>query len=293
MPYVFLLSAIIFSASLSILGTCFNAKNKERKHISNLYNLFISCSAFISWLVIYIFDFSFEPLVLLYSAGYGICYTLAIIGHIKALKCGSIALTAFIKQTSLVCVSFWGFAFWNTPLTKNTLIGLVLIAIALFLCFFTGNKKQTDESQKPITLKWVIYASLLLIGNSGCSIVQRYEQMAFHGKHGSMLMVFASVFSALVCLVLFMREEKSDWKIVVKTSWYFPTLVGISSAVLNLFIILMVSTTLSPSVIYPGIAVGGFTITTLFSVLVFKERLKFSQWIGLTIGVVALVFLNI
>lgn len=292
MPYIYLLSAIIFSASLSILGTCFNAKNAGRKHISNLYNLLIACSAFISWTVIYIFDFSFEPLVLLYSAGYGICYTLAIIGHIKALKCGSVALTAFIKQTSLVCVSFWGFAFWNTPLTVNTLIGLVLIAIALILCFFVGNKRTDRDGQKPITFKWVIYALLLLTGNAGCSIVQKYEQMAFDGEHGSMLMVFASVFSAIVCLIMFLREDKPEWKEVVKTSWYLPAAVGISSAVLNLFIILMASTTLSPSVIYPGIAVGGFTITTLTSVIIFKERLKISQWIGLAIGVIALIFLN-
>ncbi len=248
---------------------------------------------FLGWTIIYIFDFSFEPLVLLYSVGYGICYTLAIIGHIKALKCGSVALTAFIKQTSLVCVSFWGFAFWGTPLTSNTLIGLILIALALFLCFFTGNKKQSVDGQKPITFKWVVYALILLVGNAGCSIVQRYEQMAFDGKHGSMLMVSASAFSAIVCLIMFLREEKKEWKEVVKTSWYLPTLVGISSAVLNLFIILMASTTLSPSVIYPGIAVGGFTITTLFSVIVFKERLQLSQWIGLAIGVVALIFLNL
>lgn len=215
------------------------------------------------------------------------------IGHIKALKSGSVAMTAFIKQLSLVCVSFWGFAFWNTPLTTNTLIGLILIAIALSLCFFTGNKKANSSSTPAITLKWLFYAVILIIGNAGCSIVQRYEQMAFDGKHGSMLMVFGPLFSALTCLLLFLREEKPNWQEVVKSSWHLPTAAGISSAVLNLFIILMVSTTLSPSVIYPGIAVGGLTITTLSSVVFFRERLKNSQWIGLGVGVVALIFLNI
>ncbi len=294
MPYLYLLTAIIFSASLSILGTCFNAKNKTRKHVSNLYNFLIACSVFLSWSIIYIFDFSFEPRVLFYSVGYGICYTLAMIGHIKALKSGSVALTAFIKQLSLVCVSFWGFAFWGTKLTAHTGLGLVLIAIALSLCFFTGHKKADEERKTAtVTLKWVIYAVILLIGNAGCSIVQRYEQMAFNGKHGSMLMVFASLFSAIVCLLLYLREDKSSFKPVIRDSWYFPAAAGISSAVLNLFIILMVSTTLSPSVIYPGIAVGGLTITTLVSVIFFKEKLKVSQWLGLGIGVIALIFLNL
>lgn len=293
MPYFYLLSAIVFSASLSILGTCFNTKNAGKKHISNLYNLLIGCSVFISWTVIYIFDFSFETKVLLYSAGYGICYTLAMIGHIKALKSGSVALTAFVKQLSLVGVSFWGFTFWNTPLTTNTLIGLILIAIALILCFFTGHKKENDSTLPTVTVKWLVYAVILIIGNAGCSIVQRYEQMAFDGKHGSMLMVFGTLFSAITCLIMFIREDKSNWREVAKSSWYFPTAAGVSSAILNLFIILMVSTTLSPSVIYPGIAVGGLTLTTLASVIFFKERLTFSKWLGLGVGVVALVFLNL
>ncbi|MBP3600479.1 MAG: hypothetical protein J6J30_05290 [Clostridia bacterium] len=293
MPYLYLLSAIAFSASLSILGTCFNAKNKDKKHISNLYNLLICCSVTLSWSIIYIFDFSFEPKVLPYSAGYGICYTLAMIGHIKALKSGSVALTAFVKQLSLVGVSFWGFAFWDTPLTKNTVIGLIFIAIALSLCFFTGNKKTEQNSAPAVTLKWLIYAAFLIVGNAGCSIIQKYEQMAFNFKHGSMLMVFGTLFASLTCLILFLREDKPDWRKVLKGSWYLPTAAGVSSAALNLFIIIMASTTLSESVIYPGIAVGGLTLTTLASVVFFKERLKWSQWIGLGVGVIALVFLNI
>jgi drug/metabolite transporter (DMT)-like permease len=55
----------------------------------------------------------------------------------------------------------------------------------------------------------------------------------------------------------------------------------------------MLSTTLLESVIFPGIAVGGFMLTTAFSVIVYRERLRKEQWVGLAIGAVALVFLNL
>ena len=73
----------------------------------------------------------------------------------------------------------------------------------------------------------------------------------------------------------------------------YPIFGGMSSAVLNLFIMLLISTPMSESIIFPGIAVGGLIITIFFSAIVFKEKLLSNQWIGLGIGSVALVLLNL
>ncbi len=291
MPYLYLLGAMCSSCALSTCGFAFNRRNAGRQHVTNLYNLIIAGSMVVCWALMYAVDFSFDWGVLPYSAGFSVCYTLALIGHIKALASGSVALTAFVKQLSLVCVSLWGFVFWQTPLTVNVGIGLVLITVALALCFF--KQKTAGTAAAVVTAKWFGYAALLLVGNAGCSIVQKYQQFAYNGQHGTMLMVFASLFSAAICWLISLHEDKREWRITAKTSWYLPAGAGFASAMLNLFVLLMASTTLSPSVIYPGIAVGGVTLTTLFSVLVFREKLSIRQWLGLAVGVVALVFLNL
>ena len=278
------------SGALSILGTTFNRKNAAHRHVSNLYNLLIVCSMLVSWSILYALDFSFDIGVLPYSIGFAFFYTLAMIGHIQALQSGSVALTAFVKQLSLVFVSLWGFVFWDTPLKPTTILGIALIVVALALCFF---KKTSDDSKNTVTAKWFGFATLLLIGNAGCSIVQKYQQFAFGGEHRSLLMVCASACAVVMCLLLCHKADKSDWSVTVRTSWQFPVLAGISSALLNLLVLLMASTSLSPSVIYPGIALGGVTLTVLMSVIVFKERLRTRQWVGLVIGMVALLFLNL
>lgn len=291
MPYLFLFGSMCSSGALSVLGTSFNRKNSARRQVSTLYNLLIACSVLVSWLILYAFDFSFDFGVLPYSVGFAFFYTLAMIGHIQALKSGSVSLTAFIKQLSLVFVSLWGFVFWDSPITANVGIGLVLITVALALCFL--GKKRDGRQGAVISMKWVGYAAILLIGNAGCSIIQKYQQLAFNGAHRSMLMVFASLCSVIFCLVLGRKEDKGDWTATVRDSWYFPVGAGVASALLNLFVLRMASTTLSPSIIYPGIAVGGVTLTSLASVVLFKERLLWRQWVGLAIGVIALVFLNL
>lgn len=289
MPYIYLLSAMCASAMLSIMSSLFGRKNAGTKDTSSLYSLIVTISATVSWGILFLWDGEFCGGVLAYSLVYGVFYTMAMVGMFKAYQVGSVPLTAFVKQLSLIGVAFWGLIFWDTPITVNVTIGLVLIVAALYLCF----KPDKKAEGKTFTLKWLLYASMLLVGNAGCSIIQKYQQMAFGGKYGSQLMFFGAICSAAACAVMYLKGSRCKLKELAKGSVFCPVAGGISSAALNLFILLMLSTTLSESVIFPGIAVGGFMLTTAFSVIVYRERLRKEQWVGLAIGAVALVFLNL
>ena len=237
----------------------------------------------------YAFDFSFDPKVLLYSAGYGVFYTMALIGLFNAISCGSVSLTSFIKQLSFVGVAIWGFIFWRSPVTLTSTVALFLIAVSLLLCFKTGR----NHTKNTISFKWLCYVFLLFIGNAGCSIVQKYEQMSFDGKHKSMLMCFGVGFAMLFSTLFLIKNDIPHFKLLSKGSIKFPMFAGTSSALANLFILLLANTTLSPTVIYPCIAVGGMILSILFSVAVYKEELEKTQWFGLSIGMAAIVCLNL
>lgn len=292
MPYVYLICAIVTSATLAICGTLFNEKNAHRNDVGHLYNFMGACSNCLTWLIAYLTAPTFAPGVLLYSTLYGVSYVLFWIGLTGALQCGSSALTGFVKQIAFVFVAIWGFLFWDSPLTAMVGTGILLIAIALFLCLVPIGKQASKGSVR-ITGKWLIYAFLVLVGNAGCSIIQKTQQASYNGLHGSQLMVFATLFAAIACLAFCRKDDKSVWPDVIRRNWYFPVIAGASSAVCNLFIIRMASTDLSPSFIYPALAVGGLTLTTLVSVVICKEKLRLSQWIGIAVGAVALILLNI
>jgi len=288
MEYIYLIGAVCFSAMLSIMGALFNKVNENGENFSAFYNFIVTTSAFIVWGIIYIMESGFEWGVLLYSTLYGICYTCALMGLICALKCGKVSLTSFIKQLSLVGVAVWGALFWNATLDVNVVIGIILIIPSMYLCF-----KSTGNDEKSISLRWLICILMLFVGNAGCSIVQKYQQMTFDGNYGSMLMFFGCGFSAVVCFILYKRRDvTSHSKMNIRRIGY-PVMAGISSALLNLFIIRLALSSLSPAVIYPVIAVGGMLVTILFSVTVCKEKLNLYQWFGLMIGVIAVVFLNL
>jgi drug/metabolite transporter (DMT)-like permease len=289
MNFIFLFLAMSLSAMITVGGRLYNTKNAGRDNVSMLYSVLTPASAAVTWLILWISDFSFDIRVLPYAMLYGVCYTLFTVGMLEALKVGSTSLTALIKQIALVGVSFWGFIFWDTPFTLTGGIGIVLIIASLSLCLLTKEEKK-EEHNLP---KWILFALMITLGNAGCSITQRYQQDAFNYEHKNMLMFFGVLFSAMFCLLLSLRENKSSWKSALKHTWMFPAIAGGSSAVCNVFILLMVKNKFSPVILYPGIAVGGLMLTVIISLVFFGEKLRPMQIAGLIVGAVALVLLNL
>ena len=144
-----------------------------------------------------------------------------------------------------------------------------------------------------LLLQWLFFAALIAVGNAGCSITQRFQQMAFDYQYKNMFMFFGMFFASIVCFSLAMKEEKSNWSIAFKTSGFLPALTGFSAAASNVFTLLLIKYEMSPVIIYPGIAVGGLMITTIVSLLCFREKLRTMQWCGLAVGAVTLVLLNL
>ena len=289
MQYFYLISSVFLVASTNIIGTFFNRRNESKKDITPLYNFLLLCAVFSWWTILFLTDRTLDLAVIPYAVGFAVCYTLCNIGLINALKTGSVMLTSLFCQLSLILVSVWGFFFWSEEFTWVTGLGLALTAIALYLCLYTGKSEKGSK----LSFKWLFFALLALIGNAGCSIVQRTQQISFDGKYGNFLMFVATGVSAVVFLMTFLRSDKRDAKTVVKTSWYFPVLAGLSNALLNLFVIFMATSTLSPSLIYPTLAVGSLIVVTLFSLFVFKEKMRWWQWIGVVLGVVATGILSL
>jgi multidrug transporter EmrE-like cation transporter len=69
-------------------------------------------------------------------------------------------------------------------------------------------------------------------------------------------------------------------------------LCGLANGLVNLFV--MIASTIIPnSVMFPLISAGGIVLTWIISVFLYKEKLSMKQNIGLVLGIVSIVFLNL
>ena len=288
MPYLYLVISAFCICTTGLFGGLYNQKTEGKKDPAHLYNLLILLTVLVGWWVMLLCNFSFDIKVLPYSIGFGVCYALASGCTIFALRTGPITLTSLFLQMSLIAVTIWGLFFWNGKITPLVIIGLVLVVVAITLCLWKGNK---DE--KGVSLKWLLFAFLAFAGNAGCTIIQRTEQIVFEKQHSEMLMAFSMLIAFAACLVLYLKSDKTDSVVIIKKGGIFPVLAAVFNIVLNLCVIALGNSELSPSLVYPTLAIGGLGLTTLFSVLLFKEKLKWWQWIGFGIGVVAIAILSI
>lgn len=291
MPYLYLVSAVVLMTILNLFGAGFNKKHEGEANVRPLYNMMLCIAGSVTWGIIFLCSFSFEWSVLPYSLMFGVCYAAITASLIKALSEGPTLLTLLIQQLSLVGVSVWGFIFWGAwvpKLAPFVLTGFLLVVISLVLCLYSGEK-----SDKKITWKWLGYVAIMFVVTAGSSIVQRSQQNKFNGQYGSMFMFFGLLVALMISTVVFLAGEKPDVKRLVKTSWFYPFGAGASSALGNLFVVLLASTTMSTNLIYPTLGVACLALTSIASIYLFKEKLAWWQWVGVVIGTVAVLLLSI
>ncbi len=294
MPYVLLFLSVIGSSAASVFGGFFSRRHTDDR-ASAFYSFVQVLTAALLWGVLFAMDTSFDPGILIYAAGFGLCYALTVIGTIMALKTGMVALTSLITSFSLIATTVYGFLFWETPVTLPVIFGLVLVSLSLVLCLYKKNDASDTTEKKTVgnTSKWLFFVLLAFSGNAGCTILQRSEQLAFNGAYGTSFMLVAMCMSALFCFARFMYSRKSSDTVAYRRAWYLPVIAAACNVMLNVCVLRLVNTQLSEALIYPTISVGGLGVTLLFSFFAFRERLTKWQWCGIFVGAVAVVLLSL
>ena len=289
MDYFCLAASVLCISASNILGKDFNRKNKGRAGISAIYNLIGTLSAFTVWAVIFLCDGSYDLRVIPYALLFALCFVLYNFGAIKALKTGSVMLTSLFGKFSLIVASVWGFFFWGDRFTYLTGIGLALAVISILLCLYHGKGGKKQKLDR----KWIGYVLLVLLGNGGCTVVQRNQQIDFDGKYGSFFMAVAVGVSLVFFAVIYLAGDRRDTGNTVRKTGYLPILAGLSNALMNIFVIRLATSSLSPSLIYPSLAVGGLALVTVASLFIFKERMRSWQWAGVALGAMATAILSL
>ena len=284
--YIFLFLAILFASLYSILLHDF--PGNENGNIFKL-NFYSSCVWVFLLLIVNRFTMQINLTVLIWGMLYGIVQALFIFFKAKAMSTGTVSITTLIGNSSLLVSLFVSLILWNEKVSFWDIIGLIVLCVGIVLSTY----KNSCEQYSP---KWKVYVVFFLLFAAGVGIVFKAFGKNVDTKYtGSMMLV-----SAIVMAILNLRYIIKNSDIKPRVDPLFPMrkfiLYALGAGVLScLYNRLNITTSciLDAIIFFPAFNGGTVILSSILSILIFKEKLKKRQIVGLVLGVIAICIIGV
>ena len=270
-------------------------KQYNKKHEKGGF-VFTAIISLFSMLFFLVFDLitdkkglTFSVEMLPYAIAAGIVYCVASVLTFFALKYGSYALTMLILSYSLIFTTIYGLIFLNERVKVFTYIGFVLIALSLF---FVRVQKTEEDQQKKNLFLWLLFVFISVACAGMFGVIQRMQQIRFEDAVTREFMVIALGSATVISFGIGLYSDKKDCLQILKQGLPYAATAGVANGATNM-LSMFVYTLMPISIVSPTSAGVKIVISFILSCLVFKEKFLKRQVLGVVLGGIAVVLLNI
>lgn len=217
---------------------------------------------------------------LMYATGFYAAYV--------AFKIGSFGLTRLFTSFGVIISTFYGIIFLNEPTSLLTYISLAMILVSLALM----NYSKSEGTRQKITLKWVIYVLLIIISNAAIAIIGRMQHGVYGDVYKNEFLIISLAGAAISLFALGAVFERESFKETLRHGIIYGASAGVCNGINNLFVLITYNY-LPISFTSPLKSGLGIVISFVVSVLLYKEKFGRHQVVGVIIGALAVVLMNI
>jgi len=247
--------------------------------------------------------FSLSKNTVLFGISFGFLFAFTILFYNLAINSGPLSYTAFYFSSSMLLPTFFGLLF-----LKEELRGTLLIAILLFLMAFyflnvtkDSNKEVVSPAHGKQKKQWLFYCILTFIGNGCLAIVQKLHQQLQHGTEASGLMLLGFTFASLCYFIAYpiAKSKTGEVKFTTTSSVkqlktnLLPILFLAAGSLLGNLLLTSLAGKIPSSYLFPLVQGSIILGITIISTVFFKEKLSLRGKIGIFLGVLAIVFINV
>ena len=229
-----------------------------------------------------VFDWEILPFALMFAAA----YISASVFNMLAIQTGSLSLTSLFLSYSLIIPTVYGLIFDGDKAGLTLFLGLGFLALSIALI-------NSKKGESKITGKWVLFALLSFLGNGLCSTIQPEQTEIFSGKYDDSFMVIALLIVSVFNAIMMLTRERSEAPRLLKHGLWMMICAGTANGVVNMLVMVVTAAGVSKSLMFPLISAGGIVLTWVISLFFYKEKLTLKQNIGMVLGVISIVFLNL
>ena len=233
---------------------------------------------------------------ILLAVVFGLTTAIQRVAHLQALETGPFSYTSVIVSLSMLIPTLSGAAVWGESIHIIQIIGIVLMIGCLVLSVdFSGEQKKSS-------MKWLLFCGLAFIGCGAIGVMQKWHQNTAYKEELNQFLVIAFITSAVYSAISVAIAKKSakaqpaetgvpaKRKLLSTTPVIMMIICGICIAVNNI-LNLYLSGAMDSAIFFPVVNGGGLILTTLSALVLFKEKLSTKRWIGILLGIIAVILL--
>lgn len=261
--------------------------NSKRSKGGFIFTALVSLFSMLFFLVTDKGGLDFRAEMIPYAVIAAICYFSASFLTYVAFGCGSYVMSNLILSYSLILSIGYGLFFLGDPVTPLTIPGLIIVFVSIFLV--RGQKKDGESG---FSAKWLICILLSALGSGMFAVISKMQQLEFNNEVTNEFMIVSLGISALVLFIAGLIKEGKDLGYILKNGGLYAVGSGLSNGATN-FLSLYVNTLMVLSLKAPANAGIKIVMSFILAKLLFKEKFIKRQIVGVILGTVALVLLNI
>lgn len=207
----------------------------------------------------------------------------------NALKLGPMSLTKVLITSSTLISALSGFFFWDESISPAAGIGMAMMMLMVALTV------KRDGSDRKASRMWVLMCVLAIFSSGFIGVVQKLHQSSsFRGELDSFLLV-AFAFSTLTSLWQLLHSRRTVSATVSfrprRFSFWLSLLCGLGMALphkINLYL----SGVIDSAVFFPLVNGLPLLLSLLAAILFFRERPNLRQYVGILLGLAAVLLLS-
>ncbi len=272
---------VITSIITMVLQNClFNSTCKTVLKTTRQINLFNTLVYSVCVLIfgILLFKEQISVFTALLGLLFGVITALSNLFKMLSLSCGPMNITLLVTTSSMIIPTMSGMFFGE----KFSLLKLCVVFVLVFFIYLSIGKGEDTRVRK----KWFLFCALAFIFQGTIGVLQKIHQSSSHkAETGGFL--FTSFLVAIV--FCFIRNKDSSQKIRLDRKTVFIGLIcGGCTFGMN-YINLKLSGLLPSQLFFPLINGSAIVLSSVMSVIIFKERLSKRQTVGLVGGIISLI----
>ena len=273
--------------------------SKSGKHTLS-QNVFFTAVMFLTISLMFLptlFDGGISSSTVLYAALLGSFSLLYQISYVIALSKGRMTLTVIISNFGMLIPMLVSILFLGDEFSILIGIGAVLALISLCLSVVNKSKVPDDSKKNSEGVIWLILALLVFLSNGTASLSQKMytiisgaDIQLFEFVCIAYMIAAAEAFA--VFAVLGPKDERQGITTVSKRTVLLACAVGASLGAFQC--VNTIAMSLIPgSIYYPAYNCGTSLMLAFIGAIFFKERFTIRQYIGIVLGILAIVLMCI